>query len=104
MGLEHRTATSSTVAAMQARDAYSVELIAPIERPRWRQFLARVFGALGDYPATDMGHVLITDAASGSVLASVSGNAEALADIQTDLDDLSDREFARRWLPGHADG
>lgn len=87
---------------MDASDAYVLEHITADSGPWWRRFLARAFGALGEYPAESQ--VLIAEAATGRVLVSLSGDSAAAAAVADDLATLSADEFAHRWLPAQPPG
>ncbi len=87
---------------MDAADAYTMERAASGAGPWWRRFLARGFGALGEYP--EASQVLIAEAATGRVLVSFSGDQATVEAIAADLETLSADEFAHRWLPAQPPG
>ncbi len=85
---------------MRAADAFLVELSSAPPGAWWRQFLARVFRTLGDYPEPNQ--ILVAELATGRLLASLDGGRDVAVEMVADLDALSADEFAQRWLPAGA--
>lgn len=94
--------TRGSVRVMLAREAYSVRAVKGVPMPRWKRFFVRVFSTLGDYPDEQAVHVVIADAYTGRVLASVSNEDQAPGEVRAaaerDLDALTAQQFAARWM------
>ena len=84
---------------VRASDVYSVQVTASTPGSWWKRLLGSVFSALGDYPDHSVSQLVISERATGTVIAVLEGDGSSAADIVGDLAELSAESFSHRWLP-----